>query len=163
MTEHHTDFMLPHQTPYGRQMMGYDGDNFQVVSIDGARRLIPSVIPTPFNYKNAYHRIGSNLNAAAGWDDLTLIAPGANEVLVITTMYAYDATTNITEIMVGMITGATTYNVQWIAPTAIGQPCRWSGVMICEAGYAPWAGFAGTAAGDDIWFYATGYVMRTAW
>lgn len=157
------DFLIPEQIPNGRQVMGWDGVDFRVLDIDVNARLVPPSIPLYFNYKDAYHQIGSDLNAAVGWDDLTLAGPGANEILVIKTLYAYDATSNITQIFVGMIAGATTYNVHTRFPTAANIPAVWSGTMICEAGFAPWAGFAGTVAGDDIWFTATGYIMRTDW
>ena len=157
------DFVFPYQAPYPRSCMGWDGDEFRVISVDTNARIIPSEVPTVFNYKDAYRRRAVDLTAAAGVNTLTLAGPGANELLVITTMVAWNAISVATRISMGEITGATPRRVTSMVPAAIGECAIWSGNMYVEIGWTPWCEIQGCVLNDDIFFEATGYLMRIAW
>lgn len=175
-------FLYPREAPYPRSFLGWDGQDFRVVSVDVDGDLqadvLESALPAGaataanqatilsrmpswlFNYDDAYHETVTELNAAAVNHWLLTPAPGATEILVITTMVAWDVDTNVTLIIFGMRTGAVSTDVHVYRPTAVGDHAIWSGHMYVAAGYQPQAMFWGTAAGDDIHFHATGYVMN---
>lgn len=112
-----------------------------------------------FNYADPYRFRRIEPNAAAPTDDLLTPGSGAGQVLMVTTMYAFNNTTNITEITLGQRAGANVFQVHQGFPTAIGMAVFWRGLMPVQQGYEPWAYFAGNAAGDDLYFDVTGYLM----
>lgn len=155
--------VLPAAAPYPRSMLGWDEIDFRVISVDTDGRVIPSPLVVPFNYVITVRYIVQNLNAAAGWNQLSsAVVPGPNPH-VITNIYAFDLNTAVTNIAVGLWSAGARIWVGYIDTPAIQEPCLWSGHMVVPVGDQVIAGFNGCVLNDDIFLHVVGHEMLLDW
>ena len=115
----------------------------------------------PFGYNNRYAEEVSNLNAAAGWNDLLGTAVPAGEVWVVTAIAGVNSNRACT-IQIGARGG--TIDVYAISTTSAGA-LLWVAAapqLILKEGDKIVGSFGGCTAGDDIYLRASGYKMKVS-
>ncbi len=151
--------LFPEFAPYPRSMLGWDGVDFRVIAVDDAGRIITNAGVIPFNYEAYYTVQTANFGAAAGAN--TLLAPviGAGDFVVITSISAYDITSAVTSVSVGLFVGGLLYPNGYMDTPAINEPAIFTGRLALPAGHRVGAQFEGCVAGDTIYLSGTGYHM----
>lgn len=151
--------LFPDSAPYPRTAMGWDGVDFRAIAVDAAGRVLTNAGGEPFNYQNYY--TVQTVNFAAGAGANTLLAPviGAGLFVVITSISAFDVTSAVTSVAVGLFVGGLLYRNGYMDTPAINESAIFTGRLVLPAGQRVGAIFAGCVAGDTIYLDATGYYM----
>ena len=119
-------------------------------------------LPLMFGYSEVYHEKVSDMNATVTSDALVGSAVPAEEIWVVTSVVAYDKTTNVTQISASVTDDVTWWPFAQLFPTAAEEYLQWSGMVVLEQGDRIYVGFNGTIAGDDIYLNIHGYKMKIA-
>ena len=122
---------------------------------------VNALLNIPFGYNDRYAEEVSNLNAAAGWNDLLGTAVPAGEVWVVTAIAGVNSNRACT-IQIGARGGA--IDVYAISTTSAGA-LLWVAAapqLILKEGDKIVGSFGGCTAGDDIYLRASGYKMKVA-
>lgn len=112
-----------------------------------------------FTYKSGLLQIVSELNAAAGENFLDIGGGVVGEMRVVKTLYAHNATSAVTKIRFGLITGVTRYWIATCEARGAGEGFYWEGEVFAGVGVKPTVQFLGCTAGDDLYVHVTGYNM----
>jgi len=112
-----------------------------------------------FTYKSGLLQAVSELNAAAGENFLDIGGGVGGEMRVVKTLYAHNATSAVTKIRLGLITGVTRHWIATCEARGAGEGFYWQGEAFAPVGVKPTVQFLGCTAGDDLYVHATGYNM----
>ncbi len=151
--------VLPDSAPYPRSMLGWDGIDYRVIAVDDAGRIVSNVGVIPFNYRVYYTVQTANFGAAAGANTLNAPVIGAGDFVVITSISAYDITSAVTSVAVGLFVGGLLYRNGYVDTPAINESAIFTGRLVLPPGHRVGAQFEGCVAGDTIYLSATGYHM----
>jgi len=113
-----------------------------------------------FGYAGVYHERIVELNASAGSNALNGSVVPAGEVWVVTTVMAYNADTNPSEIYIGINDGVTNHLLNRVLSPGVDVPVQWSGQAYLETGDKIKAYFGGCALNDDLYAFFNGYKME---
>ena len=155
--------LIPDSAPYPRSLLGWDGIDYRVISVDLEGRVIPSVVPTLYNYDEQYREQVFDLNP--GVVDFVLYGTPcpAGHVYKVTNLYAYDVDTNITSITFGTRLAADHLEIHTCACAVVRDPVMWDGEIWVDPGYMIYALFTGSAVGDDLYLNIHGHLMLSTW
>lgn len=115
--------------------------------------------PLIWGYSDRYVDSETDLSADAGTNNLSLTAVPAGEVWKVTSISAFDATSDITTLTLSVILGAVTHYLKVEAITVASQLVLWSGELILKEGDYVGAAFYGCTALDDLYLTACGFKM----
>lgn len=151
--------VIPDSAPYPRAALGWDGIDYRVLAVNAAGELVFPGGMIPFNYDRIHHSTTVNFAAGAGVNVLPAPPIAGTEIVVVSSLSAFNITSAVTSIAVGKTVGGQVYVAGYLDTPAIREPAIFNGAMVLAVGEQAWSEFRGCVAGDTIYLHVTGYYM----
>lgn len=132
----------------------------EIVSQTGLQLSDYLLMSTPLNYKAPLLGIASNLNAAAGQNNISIGGPGSDEVFVVENVRMTNQNHAMTFAEIFVTDGSASTVILFQLSPAGAAEIIGNGAWHVGPGQSLIAAFGGCTAGDDLYFAISGYIME---